>query len=174
MPNLFENQSINMENLPKLPLEDFLPIEKKYKVYLLLRNAILFGILALAVLVFQLISTIEINKWILIIAYLSVSSFWLLSFIIVQLGFPRKAYLLRKHDLVYKTGYLMQKITAVPKNRIQHIEIRQGIMLRIFKLSKIVVFTAGGSGSDLSITGLKPEVAEQLKEDISLNIFSHE
>ena len=92
----------------------------------------------------------------------------------VELGFSRKAYLLRDHDLVYRTGYIMQKTTAIPKNRIQHVEIRQGVLLRIFKLSKLVVFTAGGSSSDLSISGLEPEVAEKLKEHISLSIIGHE
>jgi hypothetical protein len=59
---------------------------------------------------------------------------------------------------------------SVPKNRIQHVEIRQAIVLRLFKLSKIVIFTAGGSGSDLSISGLKPELAERIKENLSQSV----
>ena len=96
------------------------------------------------------------------------------SIALILIGFPYKAYLLRDHDILYKTGYLSRRTTAVPKNRIQHVEIRQGVLSRMFKLSKLVVFTAGGNASDLSISGLKPEVAQQLKEHISKSISIHE
>lgn len=176
MAELFENQSIALDDLPKVEEQDFKAIEKRYKGFLHLRNALFFVILLVAIAAFHLFNESETE--IPLIAYLgaygALTFFWILSISLVELGFPKKSYLLRDHDLLYKTGYLMQKMTAVSKNRIQHVEIRQGILLRLFKLSKLVVYTAGGNSSDLSIPGLKPEDAEVLKEHISLSVSQHE
>jgi membrane protein YdbS with pleckstrin-like domain len=174
MSELFENQSIVMKDLPRIHYEEFMPIERKFRSYLLLRNSLFFIVFFVIAIVVHIINASVIMPWIIFSIYSVLALFWSLSILLVIVGFPRKGYLLRQHDLLYKTGYLMQKVTAIPKNRIQHIEIRQGILLRIMGLSKIVVFTAGGSSSDLSISGLQPEVAQQLKEDISLNISTHE
>lgn len=176
MSELFENQSVALDDLPKVDEQDFKAIEKKYKSFLHLRNALFFVILLGALAVFHFFNTseIEIPLMVFLGAYGVLAFFWIISVSLVELGFPRKSYLLRNHDLLYKTGYLMQKMTAVSKNRIQHVEIRQGILLRLFKLSKLVVYTAGGNSSDLSIPGLKPEDAEILKEHISLSVSQHE
>jgi len=174
MSELFDNQSIAIEDLPTLESEDYQTIEKSYKIFLHLRNGLFVLSAFVIVLLFHIFGGEEWADWQFAIVYISLFVFWLLNFGLVELGFPRKKYLLRRHDLVYKTGYLLQTTTAIPKNRIQHVEIRQSILLRLFKLSKLVIYTAGGSSSDLSISGLKPELAEQLKEHISLSISEHE
>jgi len=176
MSELFVNQSISLDQLPRVEEQDFKSIEKRYKVFLHLRNAIFFLVLTIGLLVFQfLINTdVEFPFWAFVGAYAFIALLWILSISLVELGFPKKSYIVRQHDLLYKTGYLMQKKTAVSKNRIQHVEIRQGILLRMFRLSKLVIYTAGGNTSDLSIPGLNPEDAEILKEHISLSVSQHE
>ena len=174
MTELFENQSIALEDLPQIEMQDFKAIEKPYKILLHLRNFLLVGLVFTVLLLLQLFEQTELLDWQFAAAYVFLFTFWVFSFILIEVGFKRKAYLLRQHDLLYKTGYLMQKMTAVTKNRIQHVEIRQSILLRIFKLSKLVIFTAGGDKSDLSIPGLKPQDAEKLKEHISHSISEHE
>lgn len=176
MSELFENPSLALEDLPKIDSQEFKGIEKRYKVFLHLRNLLLIAVVFTVVVLLNIFgeTEAEIEDWYFAGAYILLFIFWIQSFVLVELGFPRKSYLLRQHDLLYRTGYLMQKITAVPKNRIQHVEIRQGVFLRLFKLSKLVIFTAGGSSSDLSISGLTPEDAEQLKEHISLSVAEHE
>lgn len=174
MSELFHNQSIAIEDLPEIESESFKGIEKQYKVFLHLRNLLLITLVFIVVLLIQIFAEPDVEEWSYAIAYIILFILSLSSFVLVELGFKRKAYLLREYDLLYKTGYLMQKMTAIPKNRIQHIEIRQSILLRLFKLSKLVIYTAGGSSSDLSISGLKPEDAEQLKEHISKSVAEHE
>ncbi len=174
MSELFQNQSIELKDLPLIDPETFKPIENAYKLFLHLRNGLLFILIFSIVILFQLFGNSELLNWHFAIIYISIFIFWILSFGLVELGFPRKKYILRQHDLVYQTGYLIQNTTAIPKNRIQHVEIRQSILLRIFKLSRLVIYTAGGSSSDLSISGIKPEEAELLKEHISLSISEHE
>jgi len=126
------------------------------------------------VLLVQIFAETELEDWQFAIGYVVLFILSIASFLLVEVGFKRKAYLLREYDLLYKTGYLMQKMTAIPKNRIQHVEIRQSVLLRLFKLSKLVIYTAGGSSSDLSISGLKPEDAEILKEHISKSVAQYE
>jgi uncharacterized protein len=96
--------------------------------------------------------------------------FYLFSAIIVILsfmylvdikGFKHIGFALRSHDIIYKHGWLWRSIVAIPFNRIQHIEVHQGPIDRIFDLSSITLYTAGGS--DVEIEGLSPEQAESIK-----------
>lgn len=80
--------------------------------------------------------------------------------------FASKSYALREKDIVYKSGWLWQHVTTVPFNRVQHVSIDQGPIERNFNLSKLKIFTAGGSASDITIPGLRPETADYLKEFI--------
>lgn len=81
-------------------------------------------------------------------------------------GYEHKLYALREKDVVYKTGWLWRHMTTVPFNRVQHVSIDQGPVERNFNLSKLKIFTAGGTASDMTIPGLRPETAEFLKEFI--------
>jgi len=58
-------------------------------------------------------------------------------------------------------------MTSIPFNRIQHTEVNQGPLGRMFDLARVQIFTAGGSSSDISIPGLKVEEAHQLKDHIT-------
>lgn len=171
---IFTNQSIGTDELPKLANHEFIPIEQKYRKYLLFRNLIFFVIMLVILVGLHIFSPIDETPYLLAALYFAIFVLWAMSIAIVILGFPQKVYLLRNHDITYKTGYLFRSTTVVPKNRIQHIEIRQGIMLRMFALSKLVVFTAGGGASDLAVPGLLPETADKLKEEISKKIAGNE
>jgi hypothetical protein len=73
---------------------------------------------------------------------------------------------LREHDLLLKRGVFWHKTIAVPFNRIQHIETHRNPAERKLVLSTLKLFTAGGAGADLSISGLKLERASQLRQFI--------
>ena len=75
-------------------------------------------------------------------------------------------YALRERDIVYKSGWLWKQMTTAPFNRVQHVSIDQGPIERQFNLSKLKIFTAGGGASDLTIPGLDPTTANDLKEFI--------
>ena len=63
-------------------------------------------------------------------------------------------------------GLIWYSSTVIPFNRVQHCEISQGPIERLFKLSELKIFTAGGASSDMSVPGLNPETAHRLKEYI--------
>lgn len=72
-------------------------------------------------------------------------------------------YALNPDEVHYRTGALWRKQVSVPVNRIQHVEISQGVIERGLTLAKLVIYTAGGSGSDLALPGLPLVEAERLR-----------
>lgn len=92
--------------------------------------------------------------------------YYAFSFLSTIKGFQYKSYALRKKDIIYKSGWLWRSVTTVPFNRVQHVSIDQGPVERNFDLSKLKIYTAGGSASDMTIPGLSPSTADYLKEFI--------
>lgn len=85
----------------------------------------------------------------------------------------RSGYALREQDIIYKRGFLFERITIVPFNRIQHVSVERSFLDKILNISSVKVFTAGGSGSDISIPGIYPDTATSVKEEISARIYNH-
>lgn len=69
-------------------------------------------------------------------------------------------------DIFFKQGLWWKKQTALNYSRIQHIDISHGPLERRYQMATIKFFTAGGAASDLRISGLPNEQAEQLRTDI--------
>lgn len=97
---------------------------------------------------------------------LSVAAIGLLILLLLVIVWaPRRyvftGYAVLKQEVHYRTGALWRVETAVPINRIQHVEITQGPIERMLGLARLVLYTAGGSGSDLAVPGLPANIAEQ-------------
>ena len=58
---------------------------------------------------------------------------------------------------------MFRSVTAVPYNRIQHVETSSTPFDRKYGLASLQIFTAGGTGGDLKIGGLAKDVAEKLR-----------
>ena len=76
---------------------------------------------------------------------------------------PRRGYVVRDRDIVFRQGVLFRSVTAVPFNRIQHVETSSTPLDRKFGIAALQLYTAGGSGGDLKIHGLDAGTAEQLR-----------
>jgi membrane protein YdbS with pleckstrin-like domain len=76
---------------------------------------------------------------------------------------PRKGYVVRDKDIIFKSGVIWRSVTAIPFNRIQHVETSSNPLDRKFELATLQLFTAGGSGGDLKVNGLEKDTAEQLR-----------
>lgn len=68
--------------------------------------------------------------------------------------------------LYLERGVLTRVITSVPFVRVQHVDSRRGPVERLVGLASVVVYTAGSRGADVTIPGLRPERAEQLREQL--------
>jgi membrane protein YdbS with pleckstrin-like domain len=67
-------------------------------------------------------------------------------------------------------GFLFHIDTIVPFSRIQHIDVSRGPFERFFGVATLVVHTAGTHNATVSLPGLKPEKAEQMRETIRAKI----
>ena len=76
---------------------------------------------------------------------------------------PRMGYAVRDKDIIYKSGVFRHTVTAIPFNRIQHVEKSSTPLDRRFGIASLQIFTAGGSGGDLKIHGLPVATAESLR-----------
>ncbi len=84
-----------------------------------------------------------------------------------------RGYVLRERDITYRHGWVFHYEITVPFNRIQHTEIKDGPIDRLFNLCELEIYTAGGSSSDLNLSGLDPIDAAKLKEFISHKTAQH-
>jgi len=170
----FSNQVVLPDLLAPLEVQEFEGLEDKYKLVKQINAAILF---ALALIGFFLIAYFLSNNT-SIIVLIGVPFIFVVSFVLklvhVILGFPKKGYLLREQDVSYCSGLLIYKLTTIPFNRIQHVEVSQNVLEKSFGLSRVKVFTAGGSVSDLSIPGLLPDKAHQIESFLLSKVSKHE
>ncbi|MBX0347659.1 MULTISPECIES: PH domain-containing protein [Haloarcula] len=61
-------------------------------------------------------------------------------------------------------GVLTRRDTSVPYVRVQHVDTTRGPIERTAGLASVVVYTAGSRGADITIPGLRPERATELRE----------
>jgi len=173
---LFENNEINVNDLPRAEEIIFTPLKPAYKTLLFLNMGILFLVLFAVALSSLLLlqNVVELQPWYAFAIYSFIGLLLICRFVVIFFGFSKKGYVLREHDIVYRTGLINRKVTAVPLNRIQHSEIRQSAFARMLGISKLKIFTAGGNTSDLSVNGLLPETAQNIKDHLSKTISTYE
>ncbi|MEJ6807705.1 MAG: PH domain-containing protein [Saprospiraceae bacterium] len=162
----FSNQQIVESELPSVLDIKYRSIQKKYRTVSII-SATIFALIILAILL--TINILSGDTWFYdYIIYIMVG--WLLLYCFLILlsfkGFEHKGYAMRERDIIFKKGWIWRSSTIVPFNRVQHTEIEQGPIERLFRLSVLKIFTAGGSSSDLKIPGLLPETANRLKDYI--------
>lgn len=166
----FTNTQINSATLPNIDDVILKPISKQYIKIIIINKTLIFtlffGILILAKF-FVKKEGFQDNFW---YVFTIVSVFCVFNFIIAILAFKKRKYAIREHDVIYAQGLLVNSITTVPISRIQHIEESRSWLSRQFNLATLNIFTAGESGSDLSIKGLPHKEARQVNDFISAKV----
>ena len=69
-------------------------------------------------------------------------------------------------------GWLFHSDTIVPFVRVQHIDVKRGPLDKLFGTATLVVHTAGTHNSIVSLPGLSPDRAADIREDIRGSIRS--
>lgn len=167
----FTNTQIEITDLPSISHIEYKGLDKDYLTASMIRT--LFSWIIIGIIFSVVIKLNSSNsdfdevvgpfiKYIVI----AICSLALINILLTYFGFYKKGYAVRDKDISYKTGLFWKSKTLIPFNRIQHSEVKQGPFERMFGLSSLRVFTAGGSASDLSINGLKQEEANHLKQFI--------
>ncbi len=170
---MFTNSDVSIDNLPTVDEQNFNQLNEKYRIVSILNKAIFALILASGYL--YLYFNIDSEAEFLLIPVLGILLILIgILFYVAYFGFEKKKYKLRQNDIIFRQGLWWTSETSVPFVRVQHSEVIQGPIERIFGLSKLKLYTAGGHSSDLSIPGLKPKKAEKLKEFITKKLVAED
>ena len=168
MVDSFQNNQVS--TFPDITAVSFIKINQNYlKVIVLNFFAFFIPLFIGLVLLHQLVFSEELIKYIFSI-YAGFTIIFGYILIHAVFAFYKRKYSVRERDISYKSGLFIHRMTTVPFSRIQHVEIDEKPISRIFGLASISVFTAGDSSDDLVIKGITREEAEQIKEFISNKI----
>ncbi|MGZ9736459.1 PH domain-containing protein [Flavobacterium sp. GNP002] len=160
----FTNETIDTRQLPKFEKVTFTNLHPKYIRVVLINLGLCIGIFILVPILLSMFKP-EIfsgRVWLIIGAVIPVFSILLVVFSII--GFQKKGFAFREHDVLFRYGIIATNTIVIPYNRVQHVALHEGLISRYFGLAKIEIFTAGGSSSDIEIPGIEKEQAENIKQ----------
>jgi membrane protein YdbS with pleckstrin-like domain len=161
---LFNNPQLDVRQLPRAEALEQIYLEPAYKTV-----RVITGIIIAAVVIFIVWTLVmfQPQTWpygFYAAGIISIFSLWIIFY--YRVSFQYMSYALREKDISFTSGWLWRSMTTVPFNRVQHCDIKQGILDRRFGISKLTIYTAGGQSTDLMIPGLLPDTAESLKNYI--------
>jgi len=90
----------------------------------------------------------------------------ILSITYMTLRYRAWGFELRDDHLYIEHGVFRKVKTMVPFVRIQHVDSQRGVIERTVGLSKIIVYTAGSRGADVTVPGLLPQEAEGIQKKL--------
>lgn len=79
-------------------------------------------------------------------------------------------YAMEDAELQLRRGVWTQLHTIVPLARVQHIDISQGPLERVFAVCRLIVHTAGTMHSLVVLPGLSRATAERMRDEIRAHI----
>lgn len=158
---MFTNTQIQTDTLPKFETIELKAISPKYKtivlINVLIAHTLVFALLLLAKYFFKS-DVLSSYFWIILLILII---FCICQVVLTLLNFRTRKYGLREKDIMYSAGYITNKTTTLPFNRVQHIEISRSFLARKFNLSTLKIYSAGESGGDISIAGLPNDIAQK-------------
>ena len=159
---MFENPEIALDELPAADSLEWQKLDSRYVRRLQLQALIVAAVIAVGVLVLQLMP-LPLDRRLFGLAWALVLLIGLADLLWPLVSVPRKGYAIRDKDILYRSGVAWRTVTAVPFNRVQHVETSSTPLDRQFAQAGLQLFTAGGSGGDLKIHGMPADVAEHLR-----------
>ncbi|WP_298223468.1 PH domain-containing protein [Flavobacterium sp.] len=158
----FTNETIDTTQLPKFEEVVLSKLHPAYWKIILIQIALVFIIISVGFLL--LVNNAEETipfQWQI---GLGILCFFLLVVLFSRIGFNKKGFAFRQHDVLFRHGIIATNTLVIPYNRIQHVALHEGIISRYYGLAKIEIFTAGGNSSDIEIPGIEKEQAENIKQ----------
>lgn len=157
----FSNLPVDMDALPHVEDVPFRPVSSRYPVYRLVSHGIVWALVIPALMIaallgFEFIIIYTASPLVLLVPAALVA--WM-----SYLEARRRAWALRDHDLLYRSGLIFHKTLILPLSRVQHVESSSGPIERAFDLMRVTCFTAGGQQADLVVKGLRSEDAERVR-----------
>ncbi|ANO52747.1 PH domain-containing protein [Woeseia oceani] len=158
---MFQNPGIPLEELPGTDAVEWQALHPRYALVIHVASAAILVTIAIAMAVLSLALHVP---WVPVgILYLALFIAAVFSMTWPGIAVKRCGYVLRDKDILFRKGVIWHSVTAIPFNRVQHVETSSTPLERRFGLATLQLFTAGGSGGDLKIGGLCKDVAEKLR-----------
>ena len=157
----FTNEVIDLDSLPKHEDVELSRSHPDYWKIICINLLIFFGLLGITIGILLFFDEIRPNaKWMIPVYLALLASF----FLVFRISFKKRGYAIRTHDVIYKSGIIAESTTIIPLNRIQHIELNEGLFSRIYKLGSLQLFTAGGQTGHIHISGIAIDEAKRIRD----------
>lgn len=113
-------------------------------------------------------SYLLLDKWYFSVLTLILgwSLLYFLLMIYLKKWYEKYQYSLSEEGLNIHRGVFWQQQIIVPRNRVQHIDITNGPLERKYKLSKLILHTAGTRNASVTLNGLNHEEAAALRQEL--------
>lgn len=174
----FFNSEVPLDALPGVETVDWAPLHPRFARRLQVGAAIRAVVYVAAAGAFQMAvsprnraAIAESLPWLPALLWTALGVFCVCSIVWPLIAVPRRGYVVREKDLLYKSGVLWRSVKAFPFNRVQHTKLHSTPLDRRFGLASLSVFPAGG-GLGNHVRGLGRETAERLRVYISERIES--
>ncbi|MBP9056643.1 MAG: PH domain-containing protein [Saprospiraceae bacterium] len=168
----FSNEQIKSLQLPSIDVIEYEKPDITYRKVLMYSILIFAFVLLVGYFVVGCFAEKLLTLPILLIVMLTWSILTGLAIIFTVKSYDNLGYALRDKDILSKSGVFFKSIVIVPFNRVQHSEIEQGPIERLFGLAELTLFTAGGD--DETISGLSFDKAQMLKNYITAKVAADE
>ncbi|OYU81243.1 MAG: hypothetical protein CFE23_05625 [Flavobacterium sp. BFFFF1] len=158
----FTNNKIDTAQLPRFEAVELTKLHRFYWKVVLINTLIVMIIVGIVLGV----ASYNLEEWIDYQMEISTGyvAFTALLVFFLRLGFRKKAFAFREHDVIYRRGVIATNTIVIPYNRVQHVSLHEGFVSRMFGLAKVEIFTAGGGSSDIEIPGIEKAEAENIKQ----------
>lgn len=158
----FTNDILDTTTLPRFEDVPFRLLDRRYWKVTLLSIFTTFSIIGvLAVLAILYVDDVDpVTPWMIS----GIVAAFVLTLLLSRVGFLKKGYAFREHDVLYRHGIIATKTIVIPYNRVQHVALHEGLFSRMFGLAEVAVFTAGGNSGDIDIPGIAKAEAEDIKQ----------
>ena len=166
----FSNEVIDIEQLPKYEEVIFTKLHPKYLFVVAIKVIIFITFLIAAPFIYLYFEPNGFSKRVSLLLGIAGPISVLCVILLSLLGFRKKGFAFREHDVLYQYGILATNTVIIPYNRVQHVALHEGFIPGFFGLAKIEIFTAGGSSSDIQIPGMAKKQAENIKQLLMVNI----
>lgn len=106
-------------------------------------------------------------RWLLLVAWLAAAAaLGALALVWPALSYRHTSYQLGAQGLRLRRGVLWRSAILVPRARVQHTDVSQGPIERLFGLATLVIHTAGTLHASVALRGLARETAFRLRDQL--------
>jgi len=157
------NNAVALGNIPRDETMDFVALADNYAKSMIINVSAIWSLITIGAAMLHYFTGNIGNPllyWQVYVLYLVPV---MLIFILAPIIARCKGYAIREKDIHFKKGVVFHKTVSLPYNRIQHVEVESSPLERVYGLTTLKFFTAGGGSADMKIPALTNEASTKLR-----------